>query len=86
MGDVVEAMFGCKPVYEEALFRQALRKELDENGGILTTNAIEAAYVSTLEVAKLYKENDPDQLRDYVDITYALLEREQKLAGEHWRP
>ena len=35
MGNVVNAAFGGKPGYEEALFRQALREEIQENGGHL---------------------------------------------------
>lgn len=89
--NVVYATFGVgglpdPPDYDEALFRQALNQEMLDNGGHLTEKAIEDAYLRTVEVAVIYKEEDPDQLNQFVGITLALLERERDIVGENWSP
>ncbi len=76
MGNVVNAAFGGKPGYEEALFRQALREEIQENGGHLTHHAIKGAFVRTVEIAVVFEAEDPDILDRYVGTTFALLARE----------
>ncbi len=88
MGDVVYATFGIGdvPEYDEALFRQALNQEMNDNGGYLTEKAIESAYLRSVEVAAIYKEEDPEQLTMFVGITLALLEREREIVGENWSP
>jgi hypothetical protein len=86
VGDVIQATFGGTTGYDEALFRQALREEINDNGGTLTHEAIEHAFLRSVEIAGVFKIEAPDQLKEYVDITYALLDRERTLAGEHWRP
>ncbi len=88
MGDVVYATFGNgdAPEYDEALFRQALSQEMNDNGGNLTEKAIEDAYLRTVEVAVIYKEEDPEQLNMFVSITLTLLEREREIVGENWSP
>lgn len=86
MGDVVHATFGSTLGYEEALFRQALNQEMNENGGILTHGTVERAYLRTVEIAVIYKEEDPKQLDMFVEITLSLLERERDLAGQDWSP
>lgn len=76
MGDVVHTAFGSKPGYEESLFRQALRAELDQNEGHLTHDAIRAAFLRTIDIAKVFEAEDPDKLDRYVGTTFALLARE----------
>ena len=86
--NVVYATFGNGniPDYDEALFRQALNQEMLDNGGNLTTQAIEEAYLRTVEVAAVYKEEDPSALGEFVEITLALLERERDIVGQDWSP
>lgn len=86
MGEVVHATFGGTSGYDEALFRQALREEILENGGSLTHSTIKSAFLRTVDIATVFKVEDPDALDQYVDITLTLLKREQVLAGEHWSP
>lgn len=86
MGDVVYATFGEVPEYDEALFRQALNQEMQENGGNLTRAAVEDAYLRTVEIAAVYKEEDPEQLDMFVGVTLSLLERERDLIGQDWSP
>jgi hypothetical protein len=86
MGDVVYATFGGVPEYDEALFRQALNQEMRENGGNLTHAAVEDAYLRTVEIAAVYKEEDPVALDEFVGITLSLLERERELIGQDWSP
>ncbi len=84
--NVVYATFGGDTGYDEALFRQALNQEMNKNGGNLTQEAVEAAYLRSTEVAAIYKEEDPKQLDTFVGITLALLERERDLIGQDWSP
>ena len=86
MGDVVHTSFGGKPGYDEALFRQALREELQDNGGSLTHGAIKSAFLRTVDVATVFHIEDPDALDGYVGATLEILELEQSLAGENWSP
>ncbi len=86
MGDVVYATFGDIPEYDEALFRQALRQEMRENGENLTHDAIESAFLRTVEIAAVYKEEDPEQLSMFVDLTLTLLEHEREAEGQDWNP
>ncbi len=86
MGDVVYATFGVIPEYDEALFRQALRQEMRENGENLTHDAIESAFLRTVEIAAVYKEEDPEQLGMFVDLTLTLLEHEREVVGQDWSP
>ena len=86
MGDVIQASFGSEPGYDEALFRQALREEIRDNGGSLTHGAIKSAFLRTVDVAEVFNVEDPDALDHYVTATLGILELEQSLAGENWSP
>ncbi len=82
MGNVIQASFGDQATgYDEAVFRQALREEVKENGGELTRACIGKAFERSLEIATPMKEEDPDQFEDYVNITYILLIREHEAQG-----
>lgn len=72
--------------YDEALFRQVLGKELDENAGVITDEAIADAFLQSLPDAPLIKEQDPNAFDDYVQLMLSVLEHEQALAGPNWRP
>lgn len=86
MGDVIHASFGGEPGYDEALFRQALREEIQDNGGSLTHGAIKSAFLRTVDIAEVFNVEDPEALDQYVSATLEILELEQRLTGENWRP
>ncbi len=82
MSNVIQASFGDQTTgYNEALFRQALREEVKENGGELTRACVANAFERSLEIAAPMKEEEPEQFEEYVNITYILLIREHEAQG-----
>lgn len=84
MGGIIE--FPGTTGYDEALFRQVLRKELDENAGVITDTAVSNAFLQSLPDAPIIKEQDPNAFDDYVQLMLSALEFEQAQAGPNWRP
>ena len=84
MNNIVE--FPGTTGYDEALFRQELGKELDNQAGVITDEAIDRAFLKSLPDAQTIKEQDPNAYEDYIQLMHSVLEREQALGGQNWRP
>ncbi len=86
MGDVIHARFGGPSEYDEALFRQALREEIRENGGSLTQLSIKTALLRTVHIATVFDIEDADALDEYIGVIHGLLEREREMYRGTWSP